>query len=128
MKVLFISFFILMATYAGAQTSDQYRQLVSQADSAFTGGDFKTAHDLYERAFAVNNDMARVIDRYNAACTWALDNNRDKAFYHLNRVVNKGKFKDKNGIINDKDLYSLHSDPRWDQMILQIEQNIKNSD
>lgn len=86
--------------------------------------------DNYEKSALAYSDAFKTIgwkglsnDRYNAACSWALSNNFDSAFFNLNRIVTKSNYKDLDHITTDPDLTVLHSDNRWKLLIDLIKQN-----
>lgn len=60
------------------------------------------------------------VDFYNMACSYALDNNPDKAFESLNKAVDWGYFQ-KSQYENDTDLLSLKNDPRWKTLSAKLE-------
>jgi hypothetical protein len=72
--------------------------------------------------------MGIVKDRYNAACSWALANYPDSAFFQLNRISSKGNYMNYNAIISDSDLNSLHNDNRWEPILDAIKKNKKNAE
>ena len=62
-------------------------------------------------------------DEYNAACSWALAGNADKAFNYLTLAVFKDKWDNLSHISTDKDLDTLHSDKRWISILEQVRKN-----
>jgi pimeloyl-ACP methyl ester carboxylesterase len=60
---------------------------------------------------------------YNAACSWALANVPDSAFYHLNYIATKMNYTDYGHIKGDPDLKSLYSDKRWQTIIGLVKAN-----
>ncbi|MBB6611416.1 hypothetical protein H7F15_10250 [Pontibacter sp. Tf4] len=59
-------------------------------------------------------------DHYNAACSWALAGNKDKAFAHLGKAIDKG-WTNVTHFKSDTDLSSLHTDKRWEPMVKQLQ-------
>jgi tetratricopeptide (TPR) repeat protein len=53
---------------------------------------------------------------YGLACLDALDRKRESALRNLNRAIDRG-LKDIDHVRKDRDLASLHSDPRWRELI-----------
>ena len=62
-------------------------------------------------------------DRYNAACSWAMANVPDSAFFNLERIASKSNYNNYSNIIKDTDLAGLHSDKRWNPIIELVKQN-----
>ena len=95
-------------------TPSRYAQLGGQL---YREKKFKESARNYE--LAVKEDP-NGIDFYNMACSYALDNNPDKAFEALNKAVDFGFFR-KNQYENDTDLTSLKSDARWKTLSAKLE-------
>lgn len=124
----FIILFCLMAAnFCFGQTAEYYN-LIKQADSLYKVKAYTKSAFTYSSAFRVNNGMGIVTDRYNAACSWALANYPDSAFFQLNRISSKGNYMNYNAIISDSDLNSLHNDNRWMPILDAIKKNKKNAE
>jgi tetratricopeptide (TPR) repeat protein len=65
--------------------------------------------EYYEKALALQPTS---VDYYNLACTYALGNEKDKAFACLNKAIEFGGTS-KQQYEGDADLNSLHGDARW---------------
>ncbi len=118
--------FIIIANLAFGQTliPKAYLDFVKKADSLYKAKDYKNAAFTYSSAFKANDwKPAPVSNRYNAACSWALANYPDSAFYQLNRIVTKGNYINYEQITTDADLNSLHNDKRWQPLLELIQQN-----
>jgi SagB-type dehydrogenase family enzyme len=83
----------------------KYLEAAKKYEEAFKGGAGK--RDYY----------------YSAACVWAMAGDKDAAFRNLDRAVNDGWLAIKE-MQDDKDLESLHSDPRWSKLITRIEEKL----
>lgn len=81
----------------------------------------------YHEAFNTMGGKGYQDDRYNAACSWALAGYPDSAFFNLQRIIDKLKYSNYDHISNDEDLKSLHADPRWKPLLLQVKQNEEGS-
>lgn len=57
---------------------------------------------------------------YQSACVEALDGNNDRAFSYLQKAVDGGYY-DLNFILNDEEMKSLHDDPRFQEIKVQLE-------
>lgn len=62
-------------------------------------------------------------DKYNAACSWTLAGNIEKAFSYLNMAVIDDKWVNLAHILSDSDLNALHSDKRWEHLINKVKSN-----
>jgi hypothetical protein len=61
-----------------------------------------------------------VNDRYISACSWALANEIDSAFYQLFKVVKNSNFIFEDYVTTNSDLNILHSVKRWSEVIKMI--------
>jgi hypothetical protein len=115
---------LLIVQLSSAQTiSAQYSQLIKKADSQYEAKDYEASAGSYESAFKANPKQVKTDDRYNAACSWALAGNADKAFANLKIISADGSYDNYNHITTDEDLKSLYTDKRWAPLIETIKQN-----
>jgi hypothetical protein len=122
MRKLFLLFSSL-CTAASAQTApDDYFKLCLKADSLYKAGDYEGSAFTYSSAFKSFGWKAYLNDRYNAACSWALANYPDSAFFNLGRIAGAG-WNNLGHVSTDPDLASLHKDERWIPVLKQIETN-----
>lgn len=118
MKIKALIIICLMTTlFSHAQLSKEYITNIQKGDSLYNIKDYKSSALSYSAAFKSNGWKATTNDRYNAACTWALANIPDSAFYHLNKLVTKYKYSNYEHITTDSDLNSLHEDKRWNPLL-----------
>lgn len=106
----------------------QYFDLVKVADSLYKIKDYKNSAFTYSDAFKSNDWKATSNDRYNAACSWALANYPDSAFFNLYRIATLMNYKSYGHIITDTDLTLLYEDKRWKPLIEIIKQNKDKAD
>lgn len=87
--------------------------------------DYPKSAIQYQNAFDSNDGKAYSTDRYNAACTFALAGNAEKAFYHLMYSAEHPNIKYKNydHITKDADLNSLHDTEEWTKLISMVKAN-----
>lgn len=100
-----------------------YSKWVRVADSLYRAADYKNSGMAYSTAFKSLGWKGDITDRYNAACSWALASVKDSAFFQLERIVTRGNYTNYRHITTDKDLVSLHDDPRWKQLTDKVRQN-----
>lgn len=113
----------IWSTFLTYGQSNKYLTFVYTADSLYKIKEYKKSAISYSEAFRTNEWKGQVQDRYNAACTWALTNNPDSAFFQLNKIFTKGNYIDYEHLITDKDLSLLHNDIRWKTLLEIITQN-----
>lgn len=115
---------LISATALLAQNNHQmYDDLIRKADSLYQVKDYKNSALTFSRAFKANDWNATSREHYNAACSWALANVPDSAFYHLNYVATKMNYTNYGHIKRDPDLKSLHNDKRWQALIELVKAN-----
>ncbi len=123
MRTFLTAFLILFSTFTFAQVPEIYKLLVKQADSLYEAKNYAESAIRYNQAFATNLGKAFQNDRYNAACSWALANVKDSAFYHLFYLVDKAKYINYDRTSTDSNLMALHSDNRWEELLGSIKKS-----
>ena len=122
------SFFMLFITVAFGQSKfnpgEKYLALSSKAFSLYNEKNYARSALLYDSLFKINKSKGLRVDKYNAACTWALAGNNDKAFFYLGQALGTGEWVNLPNLLSDSDLDSLHNDKRWQPFIDQVK--IKN--
>jgi hypothetical protein len=109
--------------FSYAQNVDEYAKLIRKADSLYNKQEYRKSGDAYSEAFKSLGWKGTTTDRYNAACTWALANVPDSAFFNLERAARIGGYKNYQHFMSDEDLNSLHGDKRWKGLTESIKQN-----
>lgn len=102
----------------------EYHSFVKLADSLYKTGRVRESAYAYSSAFKTIGWKGLPNDRYNAACSWALAGIPDSAFFNLDRAVLKGGYSELKHISNDRDLYTLHDDPRWVPLMKAVQENV----
>ncbi|MGQ0828016.1 MAG: DUF6624 domain-containing protein [Bacteroidota bacterium] len=121
-----ISFFILIVSVIfsfAQQLPEKYYHFIKQADSLYQEKDYKNSAITYSKAFKTIGWKGIPDDRYNAACSWALANYPDSAFFQLNRIATKANYKDYYHVTTDPNLVSLHKDDRWKSLLEIVKMN-----
>ena len=106
----------------------EYFDLVKKGDSLYNIKQFEKSAKMYSSAFKVNKWKGLPNDRYNAACSWAMANVPDSAFFNLERVAKMMGYNNYAHIIKDSDLIGLHNDKRWNPLIELVKQNKEKAD
>jgi carboxyl-terminal processing protease len=103
--------------------------LIKQAEAAYQAKHFNESVTLYMRAIPLVQEPDRAGVEYNLACSQALAGDRASALDTLNNAVEDG-YTDRKGTEADKDLISLHTDPRWQPLLerMTIEQDARWGD
>ena len=121
----YIFCFSITTSFAQNEARQQYMQFIKKADDFYEAKDYKNSALSYSEAFKVGNGVSRILDHYNAACSWALANMTDSAFVQLDMIVSVNKFEDYDQVADDQDLKSLHADARWIPLLEAIKGNKK---
>ncbi|MBE0649899.1 MAG: alpha/beta hydrolase [Bacteroidales bacterium] len=116
---LFLGLLFCAVSLFGQTVTRKYDFLIRKADSLYQVKDFKNSAFAFSAAFKAPDSRITRNHRYNAACSWALANYPDSAFYQLNFIATKMNYTDYGHIKGDPDLKSLYSDKRW-QSILEL--------
>jgi hypothetical protein len=101
----------------------EYLDLIEKAEAYYTSKEYKKAADTYTAAFKWYKWKGAPIDRFNAACSWALASVPDSAFANLERIAFRGRFSNVKRVTEDKDLVSLRTDKRWKPLVARVEKN-----
>ena len=106
---------VLISLVAVAQ-ADDYSSLTAEAEIKYTEKEYAQALELYRKAFAMGEP--RLLDLYDAACNAALAGEPDQAFAYLDEAVAVGMVGEEweQALDDDRDLSSLRSDPRWENL------------
>ncbi|HEX8331257.1 MAG TPA: hypothetical protein VF622_01475 [Segetibacter sp.] len=125
-KIAFSVAVILLTTISYSQDSQlEYSNKIKNADSLIKLKDYKGAAREYSKAFEAMAWKGKLLDRYNAACCWALAGVSDSAFFQLYKMATfeNMPYKNYDHITTDSDLLSLHNDKRWQPLLEMIRKN-----
>jgi len=125
MKNTAFLFALLISTTAIiAQGNHQkYNFLIRKADSLYLAKDFKNSALAFSDAFNKPDALITINHRYNAACSYALANNPDSAFFYLNYITTFMNYTNYGHIKSDPDLKSLYADSRWTPLLEIVKAN-----
>jgi hypothetical protein len=116
MKTLLLSLLLV-----GVISTASLAQSVAEADAKYEAKDYKGSGQLYDQV--LKDGKGSSTDHYNAACSWALAADKNKAFAHLSTAIDKG-YLNISHLKQDSDLNSLHSDKRWAKLVQQLQANV----
>lgn len=120
-RVLFLLTTLLLALAIAASAQETTR-LTSQATAAYRQKDFAKSAELFAEAIARGEREPDTY--YNAACSYALSGQNEKAFEHLRNAIAQG-WSNVEHLQKDSDLNSLHADARWAKLVATCETNVK---
>jgi carboxyl-terminal processing protease len=103
---------VVPLTCIGQDPSPTLDNLLKQAEAAYRLARYGDSAALYERALPLTSDLERAGTEYNLACSLALEGKSDEALKTLQQAVEDG-YTQRKDTEADKDLISLHEDPRW---------------
>ena len=118
MKILLFTICIIChVSCSHAQTSEE---ISKQADSLYLAKNYVLAAPLYVKSAATGEfNVSKYNNYYNAACSYALINNKNSALKYLELAVKYG-WNDLEHTKADNDLVSLHYEKKWNKIIASI--------
>jgi hypothetical protein len=122
-KIIIAGALLSVNTFYAQQNQDEYARLIKKADSLYNAKDYKASGAMYSAAFKSIGWKGIPNDRYNAACSWAMANVPDSAFFNLERIARVTGYQNYQHLISDEDLKTLHSDKRWNSLTELVKQN-----
>ena len=93
---------------------DNLQGVKLQADCLYGLRRFADAGDAYARCG--DGGMMQALAWYNAACSYALDGQKERALTYLAKCAGTGNLTDPAGMRRDPDLASLAGDPRFEAL------------
>ena len=121
--ILFLTLLVYTASVLCQTNTGRYDVLIRKADSLYQVKEFEKSGYAFTDAFNAPDSRITRNHRYNAACSWALANHPDSAFYYLNYVATKMNYTDYGHIKGDPDFKSLYGDKRWQSIIELVKAN-----
>jgi len=114
---LFLYLVICALSVFGQSNASKYDVLIQKGDSLYQVKDFKNSAFAFSDAFKAPDSKITINHRYNAACSWALANYPDSAFFYLNYLATVMNYTNYGTVKSDPDLISLHADNRWNPLL-----------
>ncbi len=110
-------FFLLCQCSYAQEDRAQYDYWITKADSLYNSEKYSAAAETYAKGFSFLNGKAYPHHRYSAACAYALIDEKDSAFYHLERLLDKSAaYLNESALLSDTSLVELKNDPRWEKL------------
>jgi hypothetical protein len=110
------------------QYKEKYSELIKEALNLYQTKDYKQSAEKYSEAFVILGNKGNLMDRYNAACSWALAKEVDSSFVQLFKIVENGNYTNYGHITTDTDLDNLHFDKRWSKVLDIVKANKEKSE
>ena len=121
--ILFLALLLCAASLFGQTNTGRYDVLIRKADSLYRVKEFEKSAFAFSEAFKAPDGKITMNHRYNAACSYALANNADSAFFYLNHLTLSMNYTNYGHIKSDPDLKSLYTDSRWEPLIEIVKAN-----
>lgn len=122
MKTIFsLILFMGQSLFLSAQIA--YYNHSMKADTLYQEGKYADSGKSFDTAFAVKTGTAS--DYYDAACSWALAGETDKALSYLEQSIDQG-WSNKKHLEQDEDLKTLHSRKEWTILLATLQKNIND--
>lgn len=100
-----------------SQLTNNYLKNIRLSEELYKKKLYSSAASSYSKTFELNSDRGMVLDRYNAACCYAMSLNADSAFLQLYRIVELGHFLDYRKCLGDENFKTLQNNPKWTSLI-----------
>jgi len=121
-----IALLISTTSLIAQKNQQKYDVLIRKADSLYQVKDYKNSALAFSDAFNAADSKITMNHRYNAACSYALANNADSAFFQLSYITTFMNYSNYGHIKADPDLISLYTDSRWNPLIEIVKANKDN--
>ncbi|OON65590.1 DUF6624 domain-containing protein [Hymenobacter sp. CRA2] len=117
----------LLLTAPLAYCQATFSALNRQAMGAYSAKNYAESGKLFDQAFKDKAGKPTSTDYYNAACSWALAGDKDKAFRYLDRATGAG-WDNVAHVKQDTDLTSLRTDKRWPVMLAKLDATVAKAE
>lgn len=116
-KYIATLFAFSLVRLASGQTEHDPQRTSDLADWYYQAKEYDKAAGYYiQLADIADFNSKKVGAAYNAACCLALQHKADSAFLLLEKAAQFGRI-DKNNLLQDPDLNSLHADKKWNRLL-----------
>ena len=131
-RIILLFILILLASFVfGQQTfrpTAAYTAQSSRAYGYYMDKKYLQSGLSYDTLFKISKGKGTKSDKYNAACSWALAGNKDRAFYYLDKAASEDNFTNLSHLLSDADLTILHKDERWSSLVEKVKVNKEKVD
>jgi hypothetical protein len=122
-RLLLPSIVICTLAFGQATFPGSYYAFISKARDYRQNNQYLLSGLTYDSAFRTAGGRGRVADLYDAACSWALGGDVDRAFADLYFAVRREKLARPEEAAKDSDLGSLRADKRWPDILDRMKAN-----
>ena len=106
----------------------KYKHLINEAGAFYDTKEYQKSAMKYKEVFKLTEGVYNR-DRYNAACSFALADDRESAFIQLFFLANNSSnYLRIDKLFSDVDLENLHEDQRWNELIAIVKSNKKEKE
>lgn len=122
-QLVLLSILLWNLAFGQATFSGSYYGFISKARDYRQKNQYLLSGLAYDSAFQAAGGRGRAADLYDAACSWALGGDMDRAFSDLYLAVRLGKLARPEAAAKDDDLLSLRADKRWPDVLDRMKVN-----
>jgi hypothetical protein len=122
-RLVLLSILLWNLAFGQATFSGSYYSFISKARDCRQKNQYLLSGLAYDSAFQAAGGRGRAADLYDAACSWALGGDIDRAFSDLYLAVRLGKLARPEAAAKDDDLLSLRADKRWQDVLDRMKVN-----
>lgn len=116
---------ILSCALASGQATfpERYYSFIGKARDCRRNNEYLVSGLSYDSAFQAAGGHGRAGDFYDAACSWALGGDIDRAYAELYLAVRQGHWARPEEAAKDTDLTTLRTDKRWEDVLERMKVN-----
>jgi hypothetical protein len=122
-RLVLLSILLWNLAFGQATFTGSYYGFISKARDYRQKNQYLLSGLAYDSAFQAAGGRGRAADLYDAACSWALGGDIDRAFSDLYLAVRLGKLARPEAAAKDDDLLSLRADKRWQDVLDRMKVN-----
>lgn len=118
MKIILQTLLMCICFFAiNTLNAQDFDQLIAEAEQAYQAKKYEIAGKNYLKAFELTDSVnVSKNDFYNAACVFALQNDKNHAFELLTKAIEAG-WQDMAWLQKDSDLQNLREDTEWQSIL-----------
>jgi hypothetical protein len=125
-RIVLICSLILFGSTSFAQQfvpDAAYRKQTVVALQHYINNEFRAAALSYDSAFSKAGGKALAMDRFYAAFSWAMADDKQKAMAYLDKAIREEKFSDVTKFINESEFMKVKDHPNWNHLLELVKKN-----
>jgi hypothetical protein len=122
-QFLLLSILLWNLAFGQAAFTGRYYPFIGKAREYRQKSQYLQSGLAYDSAFREAGGRGRPADLYDAACSWALGGDVDRAFFDLYLAVRQGRLAKLEEAAKDSDLEVLRTDKRWPDVLDRMKLN-----